>query len=443
MSNLKNLSTIIQNEAKDYAIYTVENRAIPNMIDGLKPVQRFVVYRAIELAKPKKDKFHKLASIAGGVADAGYHHGETSAQEAGALMANTWNNNYPILDGSGNFGSRLVKEAAASRYVFCRVSENFSKIYKDANVAPVHPDKEHLPPKFYLPVIPMVLINGVRGIATGYATSILPHSFESVVKATKQALNGEPIEAPRVMFPKFEGEIHCISPGKYELHGKYKFISKTQMYISEIPYSFDRLKYVEILDKLEDEGYITYEDNCSKNGFGFKVKFRKEYALPTDEAKLHAKIMKDFKLVEKISQYICVIDENGKLNDKFENPSQLVSAFVEVRKKYVQKRIDYMIEQSKKQFNLAIAKTVFIVMVNGGNITIKGKSKAELKAEIATHERLVGYEDQLVSMNIYHMTDDEVERLKEAAKKCKEDLEYWTTTTVEIEYNKDLDELLK
>lgn len=442
MSNKRNLSSIIQKEAKIYAIYTVENRAIPNMIDGFKPVQRFVVYRALDLSKRDHQKFHKLASIAGGVADAGYHHGEVSAQDSGALMANTWNNNLPVLDGQGNFGSRLVKEAAASRYVFCRVSENFRKIYKDHEVAPKHEDAEHLPPAFYLPIIPMVLLNGVKGIATGYATTILPHSFESVVKATKQALNGEEITPPQVCFPKFTGSVVELGEGKYELHGKYKFTSRTQMYIDEIPYSFDRIKYVELLDSLEDKGFITYEDGCSKNGFGFKVKFKKEYVLPTDPDKLHSKIMSDFKLIEKTSQFIVVIDENGKLNDKFANPSQLISRFVGVRKTFVQKRIDHMILKTDKAFKLAVAKTIFILLVNNGDIVVKGKSKAELKAEISKNERLIGFEDQLVSMNIYHMTNDEVERLKELAKECKNELEYWTTTTAEVEYNKDLDALL-
>ena len=100
--NVRNLQSIIDNEAKEFAIYTVENRAIPNLIDGFKPVQRFVIARALDLSRGNKEKFHKLASVAGGVADLGYHHGEGSAQDAGALMANTWNNNYPLLDGQGN-----------------------------------------------------------------------------------------------------------------------------------------------------------------------------------------------------------------------------------------------------------------------------------------------------------------------------------------------------
>lgn len=440
----RGLDDIIANEALAYAMYTVENRAIPNLIDGFKPVQRFMVYRALEMAKGNHNAFHKLASVAGGVAAAGYHHGEGSAQEAGALMANTWNNNFPFLDGQGNFGSRLVQEAAASRYIFCRASDNFRKVFKDIEIAPEHADKEHLPPKFYLPVIPTVLLNGVEGIATGYATSILPHDFASVVKATKQALNGEAIAEPEVAFPKFVGEIVKVEDSKYELHGKYEFTSKTQMYISEIPYKFDRAKYVEkVLDPLEDRGLITYEDHCSKSGFGFKIKFRKEYVFPEDKVALDTKIKNDFKLIEKVSQNIVVIDENGQLNDSFKTASELIAHFVKARVVFTEKRIEYMKAKCQEVFKLAIAKAVFIRDVNAGSIVIKGKKKADLKAELAAVPHFAGFEDQLVSLNLYHMTDDEVENLKKRAQEAKAELEYWQSTTALVEYNNDLDELSK
>ena len=438
----RDLKSIIDNEAKEYAIYTVENRAIPNMMDGFKPVQRFVMYRTLELSKGDKSKYHKLASIAGGVADLGYHHGEGSAQEAGALMANTWNNIYPFLDGQGNFGSRLVQEAAASRYIFCRVSDNFRKVYKDINISPVHKDKEHVPPAFYLPVIPTVLLNGVRGIATGYATSILPHSFESVVECTKLALEGKLEKEPDIQFPKFNGKIVTNADGSVELHGLYNFTSKTQMYISEIPYKFDRETYIaKVLDPLEDAGYITYADDCSKTGFGFKIKFRKDYDLCDDEYQKHTKIMKDFKLIEKLSQYIVVIDENGKLNDKFTKASELIKHFVDVRKTFVQKRIDIKISESVEAYKYALAKVLFITKVINGEIVIQGKTRKKLLSEIESFDELKLYSDKLVSMNIYHITSDEAKKLKDEAKKLKDETDYWKKTTVHKEYLKDLEEL--
>ncbi len=442
MNNVnRELTDIIDNEALAYAMYTIENRAIPNMIDGFKPVHRFMIYRALEMSKGNKDKFHKLASVAGGVADAGYHHGENSAQEAGALMANTWNNNFPFLDGQGNFGTRLVQQAAASRYIFCRISDNFRKVYKDAEIAPAHEDVEHLPPKFYLPVIPTVLLNGVSGIATGYSTKILPHCMQSVIASTMAALAKEEINEPEVKFPEFSGEIRLVEKGKYELHGVYEVKTPAQIYISDVPPQFDRAKYVEkVLDPLEDAGLISYDDDCSKTGFGFKVKFRKDYKLPADPFEADEKIKRDFKLIERVSQNIVVIDEAGKLRE-FDSCAPLIEQFVKVRLEFINQRIGFMVKKYDAAFKLAIAKAIFIKEVNANNIVIKGKTKAALKEELSSTSVFVGFEDQLVSMNIYHMTDDEVETLKTRAKEAKAQLDYWMGTTAEVEYLNDLKEL--
>lgn len=440
--NNRDLKSIIDNEAKEFAIYTVENRAIPNLIDGFKPVQRFVMYRALELSRGNKEKFHKLASIAGGVADAGYHHGEGSAQDAGALMANTWNNNFPLLDGQGNFGSRLVQKAAASRYIFCRISENFRKVYKDTEIAPVHKDLEHRPPAFYLPIIPTVLLNGVRGIATGYATNILPHSFESVVECTKLALQGKLDKEPEVKIPQFKGKIVRNEDGSIECHGIYNFTSSTQMYISEIPAKFDRESYVEkVLEPLVDKNFISYVDDCSKTGFGFKIKFKKEYMLGQDEQDRHDKIMRDFKLIEKMSQFIVVIDENGKLNDKFEKSSDLIKHFVEVRKKYIVQRISHKVKECEYDFNLALTKAMFIKEVIEGSIVIQGKTRKQLVSELEKNVTYKDHVEKLVSMNLYHMTSDEAKKLAQIARDAKNDLKYWQETTPENEFLKDLEAL--
>lgn len=436
------LSQLVNTDAKDYAIYTVENRAIPNMIDGLKPVQRFVLYRAIQMCKGNSN-FFKLASIAGGVADVGYHHGEASAQDAGALMANTWNNNYPILTGRGNFGSRLVQEAAASRYIYCKVDDNFHNMYKDNNVAPKHKDIEHLPPAFYLPIIPTVLLNGITGIATGYKTTILPHSLESVKECTKLAVQGKLDKEPEVSYPKFSGDVISLGKGKYELHGKYE-IKGRGIYISEIPYSFDRAKYVElVLDKLESDNLITYEDDCSKNGFGFKVRFRKDYKLPTDKDQLHEKIMKDFKLVQKVSQNIIVIDEQGKVKDDFEKASDLIKHFVSVRSEFIQKRIEINKLDYANKLDEINAKIYFINAILNNKIVIKDKSRKELIDELNNHhaEHIKSYAEDVISLQMYRLTTDEIEKLQKEKKQKEINLKYWQSTTPKKEFLLDLENL--
>lgn len=439
--NNRGLKSIIDNEALAYAMYTVENRAIPNMIDGFKPVQRFGICRALNMAKGDKNKFHKLASIAGGVADLGYHHGETSAQEALALMANTWNNNFPLLEGQGNFGSRLVQKAAASRYIFAKIGKNFYDVYKDTEYAPAHKDVEHIPPAFYLPVIPTVLLNGVSGIATGYATNILPHSFSSVKKAVLQVLQGKRVTKPKVSYPEFKGEVVEIENGSYEIRGTYEFIARNQILITEIPYKYDRETYVsKILDPLEDKGFITYDDDCGEHGFGFKIKFRKDYILSDTEEERHAKIMKDFSLIERRGQNITVIDANGKLK-VYENAVDLIHDFVEVRKTFVQKRIDNKIIETEQAFRLAFAKAHFIKKVISGEIIVQGKTRKQLTEELSKIEMYSTHVDKLVGMNIFHMTSDEAKKLAEEARAKKEEHEYWKTTDAVTEYTKDLEAL--
>lgn len=446
----RDLKSIIDNEAKEFALYTVEERAIPNMMDGFKPVQRFIIYSALQKSRGDKKKFHKLAGLSGSVAELGYHHGEGSAAEAGKLMANTWNNNVPFLDGQGAFGSRLIQKAGAARYVYCRISQNFFDLYKDIEISPVHPDKEHIPPKFYLPIIPTVLLNGVRGIATGYSTNILPHSLKSVVECTKLAIEGKLKKEPKVSFPQFKGDIIPTENG-VELVGKYELKGKTQLTITEIPYKWERDSYIEkVLDKLQDEGKIEYEDDSGKDEktgevrFTFFIKLKKEFGLITDDEEAQrGQILKEFGLVQKAPQFFTVIDENGHIKDSndFKTASDLIRHFVEVRKKFYGIRIEHKKKETLDAYTIALAKAVFISMVLKDEIKISGRKKADVIKDIEAVDKLKGHSDKLISMNLYHITKEEAKKLAEQAKELKSEYEYWTKTTPEVEYKKDLDEI--
>lgn len=190
-----------------------------------------------------------------------------------------------------------------------------------------------------------------------------------------------------------------------------------------------------------DKNFISYVDDCSKTGFGFKVKFKKDYMLGQDDEQRHEKIMRDFKLVEKMSQFIVVIDENGKLNDKFQSSSELIKHFVEVRKTYIVKRIEHKVKECDEAFKLALAKAMFIKEVIEGSIVIQGKTRKQLTSELESRPTYAPFADKLVSMNIYHITSDEAKKLAQQAKDLKAELKYWQETTPEAEYMKDLETL--
>ena len=420
------LKSIVDKEALTYAKYSVEERAIPNLIDGMKPVHRFFLYSVMQSASTK---FNKVAAIGGRVSELGYHHGETSAADSGALMASTWSNNLPIVEGDGNFGSRMIQEASASRYVFARLHENFHKYFKDTNLAPVHPDPEHLPPKFYLPIIPYVLVNGSFGIATGFRTDIPPHSVDSVVECVKQYITTGDCDEPRIQFPEFKGEI-VQSEEECYMVGKYELIGKTKLIITEIPYSYDREKYVTVLDDLAERDVIVrYEDLCGEDDFEFEVTLKRDFK--------HDKIVDVFKLQQNIPRNLVAIthDRNVKV---YENTTQMLKEFVDYRMPFYDNRIQNELTKSSKALELAEAKVLFIESVLDGSIDLKGRTRLQTINVIKTHEKLVDFADDLIKMNIYHLTTDEIKKLKQDITRIKKDVKYWNTTNSRKEYLNDL-----
>ncbi|ANM46417.1 DNA topoisomerase II [Morganella phage vB_MmoM_MP1] len=448
--NKRSLESIVNNEAKEYAKYVVEERAIPSLVDGFKPVHRFVIYQALQKAKGDKNKFHKLAGLSGAVAELGYHHGEDNAAKAGAGLANTWNNNIPFLEGQGSFGSRLVQKAGSPRYVFARISKGFYELYKDFEVCDKHEDLEHIPPKFYLPIIPTVLLNGTSGIAVGYATEILPHSLESLVECTRLAIEGKLDKEPTIKFPQFRGKIVPTETGA-DLYGEYELKGKTQLTITEIPFGWDRETYIEkVLDPLSDGGKIDYSDKSGHDDdtgdvvFKFNIKLKKDFELiVNDEEKQKEQIISEFKLRQKVPQYIVLIDENDgiKSREDFPNASDVIKYFVKVRMPYYQKRIDNKIKETKAAFDFALAKALFISKVLKDEIKISGRKKADVIKDIESFDMLKMYSEKLIGMNLYHITKEEADKLAKQAKELKKEHEYWLKTTPKIEYIKDLDDI--
>lgn len=428
------LSSIIDKEALEYALYVIQNRAIPHMIDGLKPVQRFFLYSTIQNAKTN---FNKIAAVSGRVSEYGYHHGEGSAADAGQLMASTWSNHLPLIEGRGNFGSRMVQDMAAPRYTFCRLHNNFNMLFKDNDVAPAHTDKEHIPPAYYLPIIPFVLLNGTKGIAVGFATDIIPHDPNDVINCVKEYIEtGVITKEPSFLLPDFQGKLVHGENGQVNIEGVYELIGKTKLVINEIPYKFEREKYVELLDSLEEKGTIVrYEDKCGKHNFSFEITLKRDFNTT------HENIMKVFKLRQSATQNLTVIDWDYKLRE-YDKASNLIIDFVEHRKGFVQKRIDKKIVDTQYRYDVALAKIEFIQKVIDEVIVLKGKTRNQVLTDIKSHENLAMHSELLISMNLYHMTKDEIKKLGTQATAIKKELSYWKKTSVKVEYLNDINELL-
>ena len=178
---VRRVEDFFDNEYRNYAIYVVEQRAIPSLVDGFKPSQRKIAYAANRLWKTGTEKPMKVFQLGGQAAAISFfHHGSLDGTIIG--MAQEFKNSMSIFQGIGQFGSLRSPSAGAPRYIGVKFNENFKLLYKDFElVTPQYEEGEEIEPKFFLPIVPTVLLNGGSGIAVGFATNILnrhPHTTE-------------------------------------------------------------------------------------------------------------------------------------------------------------------------------------------------------------------------------------------------------------------------
>jgi DNA gyrase/topoisomerase IV subunit A len=431
------LSEVAKNEMLDFAKYTVASRAIPNMIDGMKPVQRFYLYSSL---KNSRRDFKKVSAVSGVVSDYGYNHGEVSAAGAGQLMAATWRNNICLVEGRGSFGTRQVQEAGAARYVYTKVSPNFDKYIKDLDLSPEHDDPEHEPPAFYLPVLPLVLLNGASGIATGFATNILPRAEADVVAYIRTLLSGKsPRRELNVTFPDFNGTtVYDAVSDRYVCKGIFRKVGKTKLLIEEIPYGFDRETYIKVLDDLEDDSLIvSYEDQTDSRGFRFEVILKQQTSANWKDKE----IIQKFKLAKPHSENLNVIGPGNVLRE-YTGPGDLIRDFVDFRLGVLQERIDLAIKEHDELLRWLRVKIEFIEAVLNDKIKFKNQTRKQvtdvtLKVTAALDTDI----SRLLSVNILNLTKEQVVALKQEIKDAETKLKYWKTTTPQAQYAEDLDAL--
>ncbi|MBT5355783.1 MAG: DNA topoisomerase [Candidatus Marinimicrobia bacterium] len=424
---MKSIEDLVNNEFKSYSEYVLYNRAIPSMMDGFKSGQRKIVYTTNKVAR---HKLNKTASLAGAViSHANFHHGPASLEDAINGLVAPFNNNISLLEGEGSFGSRLVPAAAAARYTFTKLSNNFDKWFADFDVMPPMKDPEDPEPRFYLPLIPWVLVNGVQGISVGFATKIMPYDPKVLLKLVKARLKGKNIRGMKLIpqFPDFNGTVERIG-SEIMVTGSYKVISPTKISITEVPPVFTREKYIEHLEKLASKGKISsYDDQCDENGFQFEVRMRKD-----------PNIIPTFALKKVLHENITVIGENGKLKI-YDNPYELIEDFVDARIKYVEQRLKFNINRDQTSLDLVIEKIRFITEVISGKINFKGKNKGEMVNTLT--DMCYNNIDMLLKMNMYSLTKDNIDILKGMETTLIKELKHWNCTTAEIEYTEDLNKL--
>ena len=444
MVNQKTISDFLSQEYKDFSLYTIENRAIPSVIDGFKPTHRKIIYASNGIWKSGTEKPLKVFQLAGKVAsDVFYHHGNSSLESAIITMAQSFKNNLPLLEEIGQFGSLRSPEAAAPRYIGTKLNQNFRRLYKDFELLTYKEEEgELIEPNFFLPIVPTVLINGSSGIAVGFSSNILNRNPLEILNCCEMILKGKKIDKVKPFNPFFKGDFiqDTENPKKWFIRGKLQIANTTTVKINELPPSMTFEKYESILDNLvESKIIVSYEDNC-KDSIDYTLKFTRESLSQLDEDKL----IKILKLEETETEIYTTLDEFGKLKI-FESDTEIINYFVNFRLTYYVKRKEFLLNKLRGELKILSNRGRFIKAILDGKIEVKNTPKDKIieSIELLGLDRMDDSYDYLLRMPIWSLTKENFEKLKQDYTSKKTEIENLEKVEPREMYIQDLSELKK
>jgi len=408
------ITEFLQNQYKEYSLYTIEHRSIPSLVDGLKPTARKVLFVANNIWKIGNEKSLKVFQLSGAVANqAYYHHGDSSLSGVIINMAQSFKNSLPLLEEDGQFGSLRSPEPGAARYIGTKLSKNFRLLYKDFDLLESKEEEgEIIEPKFFLPIIPTVLLNGSSGIAVGFSSNILNRNPNDLVDACVAKLKGKRFDVIKPFIKDFKGEF-INDPENHKrwiIRGVFAKTNTTTVKISELPPSMTYEKYEDILDDLVEKKLITSYDNSSKNNVvNYTIKFtREDLANLTDE-----KLIKMLKLEESNTEIFTTLDEYGKIK-LFDTDTEIIEYFVDFRLGYYVKRKEWMLSKLRHELKILQNRGKFIRAILDSKLEIKNKSKEEIIKLIQEMnlDLIDDSYDYLLRMPLWSLTKELFEKLK-------------------------------
>lgn len=424
ITNTPSYSDFIHNELIHFSNYD-NIRSIPNMLDGLKPSQRKVLFASF---KRNLKKEIKVAQLSGYVSEqTSYHHGEVSLQKTIIGMAQDFigSNNINLLVPNGQFGTRIKggDDAASPRYIFTYVSE-ITWILFDENDTPIlnhlYDEGNKIEPQKYIPILPIILINGSDGIGTGFRSKIPCYNPIDIFIQIKKRLefqnnneSFEPFESIHPWYNKFEGTIDLLDTipkdfhdddsicsdsedfRKYIAKGKYLILGDS-ICITELPVGVWSQDYKEFIEnaimehtdiyklnkkdkKKNDDAssentkstkskppkkkynlpIISYDNHCTHDKVNFVIKLEKDFlkTLSIDE------ILKRFRLTKILStSSMYLYNDNGEIQH-YKSPEEIMEDFYTVRLNFYQKRKDYLLQKLMRECIILENKVKFVQCV--------------------------------------------------------------------------------
>jgi len=391
--------------------------SIASLVDGLKPTARKAVHTVQDNNITTWMKVEGLANLTAGKTEYLGGAGNISGVIAGITKTYTGSNNYPMFEGKGNFGRRLIPRPGEPRYILARKNAKdgmFIDTDKNILIEQIF-EGTVIEPRFYVPTLPLILINSNEGLGSGHSQNIYCRLMKDIKKATISFIKTGKVAIP---VPNWNGFTGTVKRGErqnqYIVTGCFS-LTKNIVKVSEIPVGLSLLQYTKKLDKLVEKRVIqSYSDkSCTKKDiFNIEVKLPKGFDVSDEN------IIKVLGLSASITENLTCIDENNAVK-RFESPEDVFLQYADVKLKFIQKRKDFLIDQLQRKINVNAAKYVFISAVVNDKIIISKKTKEQINLQIEKNEnvdkivKIDGSWDYLLRMPMHSLTNEKIKSLKE------------------------------
>ena len=391
-------SDFIHRELIHFSKYYCD-RSIPNLMDGQKISQRKILYAGF---KKNLTSEIKVAQFSGYVSEhSGYHHGEASLNAAIVCMAQNYvgSNNINLFVPNGQFGTRLQggKDSASERYIFTQLSHITRKLFPatdDKILKYLNDDGVLVEPVFYAPIIPMILVNGAKGIGTGFSTEVLSYNPRQLIHYLKSKLSDDVMMNAFEFVPYFDGftgTVTQLGDGKYLVKGKYEVLGTDKIRITELPvglWTDDFKEYLEGLTDTTDKNgkKITpivkdYDDMSKDTTVDFTITLCKGKLAELEALSLSNDcngLEKQFKLFTTVTTTnMHLFDAQDKLK-KYSSASEIIDDYYDTRLALYQTRKEYIIDTLEKELILLSNKAKYIKENLEGTIDLRRKTKQQV-----------------------------------------------------------------
>lgn len=378
---------------KELILFSIADnqRSIPSVVDGLKLGQRKVLYTCFRRNLKKDLKVVELAGSVSGLT--AYAYGETSLQQTIVGLAQNFvgSNNMNCLEPSGNFGSRLQggADCASARYIYTRLSPFARKMFQ-ATDEPLltynQDDGNDIEPEMYVPVVPLILINGADGIGTGWSSQIPNYSPEDIVENLKRRMAGESKDDMLPMKPWFRGwtgEPEDLGGDRFKFSGRITQTGDNEVEITELPV---RMWTQDFKDKLEEIIKAEKTPSFIKDYTEYNTPDKVHFIIKMEDKQMQNSLTKGLEDTFKVTKTMATtnlvaFDAQGRIH-KYATVLDILEEFYHVRMNYYAKRKQHMLGEMEKDLKKLNNQARFIQMIVDNKLTVNKKKKVVLVEEL-------------------------------------------------------------